>query len=175
MKQEQYAEFVRSRAKLAPPGHPEVNILHAAVGMIGEAVEAAYAMERVLLVKELGDFEFYFEFYRQWVPGADTCNTEDFVWDATGIPQAFDILIASAADVLNLAKKAWAYETPIDSLDFCSHIPILRNALDALYEYLGIDREQVLLVNYTKLMKRYPDGYSDHAARARADGERDAR
>lgn len=114
-----YSDFVASRTKEL--GTPKMNLLHAAVGVSGEAGE-----------------------------------------------------------LLDVCKKMWVYEQSIGTLnkEGKSHYTNLLEELgDVMFyvqmmcNHLGVDLEEAVALNKEKLMKRYPQGYSDADAAARKDKE----
>lgn len=70
---------------------------------------------------------------------------------------------------LDATKKVWAYNKDLD------HENLIEELADGLFytqaacNILGIELNDLVAHNMTKLLKRYPDGYSDQAAQARAD------
>lgn len=159
-----YPDFVQSRVKQFH-SFP-LDLLHAAIGMMGEAVELANHSSRAHFIEEAGDFEFY------WHAGAFLLNyepAESTPLNDQPAPQLFDRLILEAGEFLDLAKKVWVYQKPQQEVDLLAPFRECRLILELLYERFGVTRADILIMNQLKLLKRYPSGYSDHAARARAD------
>lgn len=107
-----YPRFVRERFKTFP-GDPNQTLLHAAVGIAGEAGE-----------------------------------------------------------LLDAVKKTWAYGKPLDLQNVIEELGDLEFYMQAMRNILNLVREDdILQNNMAKLSKRYPTGYTDAAAIARADKE----
>jgi hypothetical protein len=78
-------------------------------------------------------------------------------------------LVISSGKYLDLAKKAWVYNKPIVAEDFIEALALIEQDLDDFYACRGVERDVVLRMNMEKLALRYPSGYTDAAAQARAD------
>lgn len=83
-----------------------------------------------------------------------------------------------AGEALSTTKKLWIYGADIDALNkegVSNYRNLVEEIGDMLFyiqhacNLLQIDMGHVLEANMTKLEKRYPKGYSDSAALARAD------
>ncbi len=74
-----------------------------------------------------------------------------------------------AGEILDCVKKNWAYNQPLDLGNLVEELGDMEFYLEALRQEIGISRETILELNMEKLSKRFPDGYSDAAAAARAD------
>lgn len=172
-----YAEFVTSRIKWL--GDPTLDIVHAAMGLLGEAVEYYNATSQPNRLEELGDLEFYTEHATQALSNLHP-NTQFYTEvsreEARGIqadiPRA---LLHWTSEFHDRAKKLWIYNKK--TVDF--HAPLVRTriCLHFLTAEFGYLREDLQKQNQAKLEKRFPSGYSDSAAQARADkiGEKDDR
>lgn len=72
-------------------------------------------------------------------------------------------------ELLDAVKKAWVYAKPLDVAN------VKEEAGDALFYIQGLCNiygwtlEELIADNVAKLEKRYPTGYTDAAAQARAD------
>lgn len=106
-----YPSFVRERFKTFP-GDPNQTLLHAAVGVSGEAGE-----------------------------------------------------------LLDAVKKTWAYGKPLDLENVIEELGDLEFYMQAMRDHLSLTRSEIIEANMAKLSKRYPTGYTDAAAIARADKE----
>lgn len=155
------------------PADQSGRLAHAAVGMIGEAIELQYADSRANLVEELGDYEFYLQAYwNNYDADAGTRFKAHYGAVPRDMPDAFQILVKSSADVLDLTKKVWIYGKPLPdvAVKLEGHLVQCRIALTSLYMYLGMEHRDIILANREKLVKRYPGAsYSDQAAQERAD------
>lgn len=152
-----YPEFVKARflkRNIGPEG-----LMHAAIGIIGEVVEWYEAKTFDHRVEELGDIEFYLEAASQGIgPGL---YNEAMV--------ARRSLLYLAADLLDLAKKSWVYGKEIDPVLLRSLLADLHHELGVAYHSMATTREFVIQANITKLLKRFPEGYTDELAIARLD------
>lgn len=74
-----------------------------------------------------------------------------------------------AGELLDAIKKVWVYNKPIDRANIVEELGDLRFYMQALMNFLGITEEEVIQGNVNKLQARYPLGYDDSAAIARAD------
>lgn len=170
-----YPFFVRERFKISPlGGFPglALTLHHATTGLVGEAIELAFAPTRELFIKECGDYEFYLEALIQNLPvRAGNMVSQWTLLRETSIPDLYEILIAKSGDMLDLTKKMWIYEQAIDLELLWAYVDQCRMVLDHIYERSGLIRDFVINKNIDKLLKRYPTGYSNEAAQARADGE----
>lgn len=170
----EYTSFVRSRAKQMPT--LEDNLLHAAVGFIGEVVEFMAAQTKSQATEELGDCEFYLEYGYQVVEKVDF-QVQGKLGEKDGTQPLADttpeeMLLQSAATLLDLAKKAWVYRKPIPTMPIQEALGFCVTALNRVYSEQNLSAGTVRKGNYDKLMLRYPTGYTDAAAQARADKEK---
>jgi NTP pyrophosphatase (non-canonical NTP hydrolase) len=78
-------------------------------------------------------------------------------------------IAGEAGELLDAVKKTWVYERPLDIANLVEELGDLEFYMQAMRAELGITREQVLEANVQKLLKRYPTGYTNEAAIARAD------
>lgn len=142
-------------------------LIHATVGMLGEILEYRWAETREEALLELGDFEFYWVAACNQFPEADFPSSE-----GTGgnLEDRLNRITKLSARLLDRAKKCWAYNAPIEPGQFLPPLEIIRFHLDALYHILGTSHAEVIALNQQKLRRRYPAGYTDAAAAARADG-----
>lgn len=157
-------------------------LMHAAVGVMGEAVELAFATDTENFLEEAGDMEFYIEAMLQQVDLSDeVCATaitiardEIVSMEEDASPEIhFNAILGLSADLLDIAKKLWVYHKPLDNdlrVKMASTIGMLKGSLLKLYSYEQVGREDVIDFNQEKLAKRYPNGvYSNQHAQARLD------
>ena len=165
--------------RLAKPGEdilasltPEkCHLWHMGTGVVGEVIEC---LEGVMnadaenVKEELGDSLFYLEGLRNTIcPERDI---KDVPSDEEGliIPEAI-ILVGRILDKL---KKVVAYNKEVDRFDLGNDILMMKHLLHQMIGRAGFTVEEVLQHNIDKLDgKRYKDGYSDAAAKERADKE----
>lgn len=74
-----------------------------------------------------------------------------------------------AGEVLDMIKKTWIYGKPLDREKLVEEMGDILFYYFALMAQHGITLEEIADVNYIKLAARYPRGYTDAAAIARAD------
>lgn len=149
-------------------------LMHAAVGVMGEAVEFRNGHDITNKKEELGDILFYVQAGVQSLGSlfdndvfASEVEYTVASWHGAPIYELEDMLVARSADLLDLAKKVWAYGQEITT-----HAPALTKLIGSLTGIvklwcvaMDIDEEEVLILNQDKLAKRYPEGVysSDHA------------
>jgi phosphoribosyl-ATP pyrophosphohydrolase len=153
--------------------NPVMDLLHGAVGCAGETGEIMLALENnneKNLIEELGDFRFYMQ---------AIMNT--FGWDRAAFEEInvndsldpFAELLVAATDVLDQAKKSWVYGRAIDEVGLHNFVGKMFNAYLELCNNMDLFDDNIQAANMYKLSTgptaRYPLGYSDAAAIARAD------
>lgn len=74
-----------------------------------------------------------------------------------------------AGEIIDAIKKATIYRIPIDMDNIIEELGDLEFYMEGLRQRLSITREETLQGNIDKLEIRYKSGYSDEAAKARAD------
>ena len=182
-----YSQMV---ADLIKPGEdiiatltPEnANILHMAVGLVGEAGEllehfcaneiVAATIPDSEMIEEFGDAEFYFEGLCQSMQVVvELSSTRSY--DPLCIPR----YVVATTDMLDLVKKMVVYNKAINVTVFVNTLTNVRICLDRAYDYYGLTQAEALEHNMNKLLKgdtaRYKEGvYSDEAAQARRDKQK---
>lgn len=79
-------------------------------------------------------------------------------------------MAGEAGELLDITKKTWIYEKPLDVEHIIEEMGDLRWYYQSMLNMLGLTDEDIQAANTIKLLKRYPDGvYSNKAAIARAD------
>jgi hypothetical protein len=167
-----YEDFVASRVKWL--GSFEADFLHAAVGVIGELHELEAAHSRENILEELGDIEFYMTHMQLVFAGL--CSKTKLLHRPGKYSLHDDLALkharASAAFLLDLAKKAWVYSAPLNEVFFNdAEVEFLQlsRAVNALHSNLSTTLSQIRQANVAKLRLRYPSGYTDALAQARLD------
>jgi NTP pyrophosphatase (non-canonical NTP hydrolase) len=103
---------------------------------------------------------------------------EQFVWNlakgmatpAEELHHATTGMTGEAAEALDISKKVWIYNKPLDVVHLMEELGDLRFYYQACLNLLQITDETVVAQNMKKLSVRYADGkYSDTQAQARAD------
>lgn len=72
-------------------------------------------------------------------------------------------------ELLDAVKKSWVYNAPLKSENLIEEAGDTLSYIQALANAMGLTLEFFLVENMRKLEKRYPTGYSDAQAQARAD------
>ena len=88
---------------------------------------------------------------------------------ADGLMHAAAGMAGEAGEVLDLIKKHWVYDKPLDREKLIEELGDELFYYVAMLNLLGVNLDAVIQYNMAKLTKRYPDGYTDEAAIARAD------
>ncbi|TXH11210.1 MAG: nucleotide pyrophosphohydrolase [Hyphomicrobiaceae bacterium] len=79
-------------------------------------------------------------------------------------------IAGETGELVDALKKYLMYLQPLDRENVVEELGDLEFYMEAIRQSVGITRHETLEHNYNKLMKkRYPNGYSDEAAIARAD------
>lgn len=163
-----YGDMVRNLFKLM--GSTEADLMHAAVGMCGEAAELLEADTRANVIEELGDFEFYLEALRQH----SGLSRHGVLHPGDALPVSLALvgpmLCVHAGRVLDLVKKSWVYGKVLDRAKLAYELAHIEVSLAGYRNLMDAPRELVLAQNQTKLAIRYPDGvYTDLHAQQRLD------
>lgn len=167
-----------------------VHLWHMATGVAGEVIEFMEALRgyisvakdarneeewksmrvtrRAHLIEEMGDIFFYCEGIRAAL-GLRNPTHEAGLVDETGLG-----ILTSAGELLDSAKKHAVYSKPLsdEQLDAIQrHLDIIHTALiETIGSLYNATYEEVMEALDTKLnKKRYPNGYTNEAAQARAD------
>jgi hypothetical protein len=72
-------------------------------------------------------------------------------------------------EISDITKKCWVYGKPLDVEKMIGELGDLRFYYQAMLNLLQITDEDIQAANMVKLMERFPNGYTDAAAIARAD------
>lgn len=89
-------------------------------------------------------------------------HVEDLLHGAIGIS-------GEAGELLDSIKKTWVYNKDVDLGNIKEELGDLLFYIQHVANTAGFNLEAVLVDNMTKLRIRYPSGYTDAAAQARAD------
>lgn len=174
-----YSEFVHSRFKdgahiigdlqgmTSESASAAMGRLHAAIGMVGEVRELRDSTGPANSVEELGDFLFYLQAYENTLPESMRYALDHM--DANE-PVSIERLDIAAHKLLDLAKKETIYCKAFDESKVMAIVWGLWY-LAASYAWSELDKHifDIMDANRDKLEKRYPSGYSNAAAQARAD------
>lgn len=88
---------------------------------------------------------------------------------ADGFLHAAVGLAGEAGEVLEMIKKSWVYDKPLDFSKVEEEMGDVLHYFTMLCILTNLDWTTVIENNMAKLAKRYPNGYSNSAAIARAD------
>ena len=86
-----------------------------------------------------------------------------------GLMHAAIGISGEAGEILDAIKKHWVYGKPLDREHLIEEIGDTMFYMQALCNMLGTTVAECVVANVEKLNKRYPEGYTDAAAIARAD------
>lgn len=78
-------------------------------------------------------------------------------------------IIGEAGELIDNVKKTWVYNKPQDLENIKEEMGDILFYFTAMCSLHGFTIEQLEEANMAKLNKRYPTGYTDAAAQARAD------
>jgi len=78
-------------------------------------------------------------------------------------------IAGEAGEILDAVKKHWVYGKELDRENLIEELGDLIHYYQMMCLVLNIDADVPVEANMVKLRKRYPNGYSDAAALARAD------
>lgn len=149
------------------------SLMHAAIGMSGEAGELLETASRLHVIEECGDIEFYMIAAEQQIGEAESSPVFDHRVGAKNILTVMANIVTLTADFLDVVKKSWVYNKPLNVASLHNYLAMIRINLDVLYAFVGTDFLQVTHANQVKLIGpggRFESGfYSDAAAVARAD------
>lgn len=88
--------------------------------------------------------------------------TDDLLHAAIGIS-------GEAGELLDAVKKTWVYGKRLDSVNIIEELGDIMFYVQMAALNQNISLANVIELNMVKLQLRYPDGYTDQAALARAD------
>jgi hypothetical protein len=88
------------------------------------------------------------------------------------IPDLAEVMFVSAGRVLSIVKKHAVYGKELEKGRIIEELEVIMGALLGLYIQHKLTQEQIRELNQKKLSIRYPSGYSDEAARNRAEAEK---
>jgi len=140
----------------------KADLLHMAIGIMGEVVEYQRSTSYENSLEELGDIYFFLEGVRQIVKVPD-----DQYSDIDPVS-----LIHDSAELLDLVKKVCMYNKPLTSVlpGITKQIATIDKILHDCIASHGLTESQVIEANMAKLQKRYASGsYSNKQAIERAD------
>jgi hypothetical protein len=167
-----YESFVLSRAK---PGndiiddlhekglYAAMNRLHALVGLITEMDEIQWAKDDENLVEELGDYYFYLTLLKMNIGDDYQSDEVTYTWEEAR---------SAVAKLLDLSKKEIFYNKELnkDQISaFLDNVAVMEGYLFGALQSIDMAEVELAAHNMAKLEKRYPTGYTNAAAAARAD------
>lgn len=173
-----YSQFVASRFKnpgetLAGLTPRSAAMLHAAVGIVGEVIELFQSDTMKNTLEELGDIVFYCEAMGQLVgykhpEQLDMLDADSAAGIAT-VNKAVAMLLEAAGDMLDTIKKHAIYGKVLDVPRVHIQLQVVLTQVAVVGEANAYYVDGIKRLNVKKLTQRYPAGYTDAAAQARAD------
>jgi len=88
--------------------------------------------------------------------------------EATLIHAAIGVA-GEAGEIIDAVKKHWVYNQPLNEENLYEEMGDIIFYLQKICNIQGWTFKDLMISNTEKLLKRYPTGYSDEAARVRAD------
>lgn len=70
-------------------------------------------------------------------------------------------LAGEAGEVVDLLKKVWGHNKPLDKAHLCQELGDVLWYVTALADQFGMSLDDVADANIAKLTKRYPNGWSN--------------
>lgn len=144
-------------------------MLNAALGLCGEAAEAAkaYEYDTAHLPEECGDLLWYVA-QMCWAHGESIANIppNDQGWNEE---RALEMLWHHSGFVADQVKKYVFHQRPISVVVFFDSLAQVITAVETLLGFHGVRLETVCAANNQKLLKRFPAGYTHADANARKD------
>jgi NTP pyrophosphatase (non-canonical NTP hydrolase) len=87
-----------------------------------------------------------------------------------GIMHAAAGIAGEGGEVLDCAKKHWAYGQELNRENMIEELGDLEFYMEAMRQLIEVSRVEVIQANMAKLSKRYPEGkFTQEAATVRAD------
>jgi hypothetical protein len=149
-------------------------ILHPVLGIVGEVLEIIKAVknkDRDNIIEEAGDLMFYLIDFRIRTDRLEKSNGLTCLDDT--LEEVLDYLLEASERLLDNAKKYVIYNKDLDEQSAYGDICIIESSLLRLLRIEAIGEDYVRKHNNDKLKDgpnaRYPSGYSDKAAKERAD------
>ncbi len=162
-------------------GQDGASLMHAAIGVCGEAYELTQATHLENIVEELGDLVFYSAAMAQVlgdsglgdVAGAVAETAVSYARSSSKpLQEVLNDILFMGHNLLDSAKRVWIYGNDMADHqdDLGDNLGGLLGAMAVYVTRLDLDMDSVREQNQIKLGKRYPGGvYSNAAATARAD------
>jgi NTP pyrophosphatase (non-canonical NTP hydrolase) len=82
-------------------------------------------------------------------------------------------IAGESGEIIDTVKRHWIYDAALDHGNLLEEAGDVLFYTTALLQAAGYTLEQAIEHNIAKLSKRYPAGYTDQAARERADKQED--
>lgn len=84
------------------------------------------------------------------------------------------LLTGEAGEFADAVKKHMIYRQKADVVNMIEELGDIMYGVTAMADLLGVNLDYVMANNKAKLEQRYPEGYSDEAAKTRFDKQLDA-
>lgn len=78
-------------------------------------------------------------------------------------------IAGEAGEIIDAVKKNWAYNKPLDKDNVIEELGDILFYVQAMASLMEVSLSECIVANMNKLQIRYPQGYTDAAAIARAD------
>jgi len=155
-----------------------VDQLHCAIGIVTEIEELKYAwkgvqegsspyiepdtsMKNINAREELGDILWYIANLERLI------ETPEYDFNLKGVTYPLEILDSSAANLLDIYKKALYYNRIVKYADVTNLIYMIRTAADSLCYSNKWITEDIMDNNINKLRIRFPEKFTDEKANNR--------
>ena len=162
-------------------GQDGASLMHAAIGVCGEAYELTQATHLGNIIEELGDLVFYSAAMAQVMVDSGLDDVEGSISETAvsyarssskPLQEVLNDILFMGHNLLDSAKRVWIYGNDmIDHQDDLEdNLGGILGAISVYATRLNLDMDSVREQNQIKLGNRYPGGvYSNAAATARAD------
>jgi len=104
---------------------------------------------------------------------AKSCETQEVDGQTMNVLHWSLGLSGEVGELVDTVKKHIFYDQPFDMVNAQEELGDILFYVAAMAEELGLDLEYIMANNKAKLEQRYPQGYSDDDAKARADKDSD--
>ena len=107
--------------------------------------------------------------YSEFVKSRFKIDLNPITPDMSALAHASIGIATESGELLDALKKHWVYEQSFDVENAVEEIGDLLFYIEAACQTLGVTMQACKDANVDKLKKRYPDGYTNEAAKERAD------
>lgn len=146
----------------------KLNLSHMILGLgdeLGELVncigtELKHAPDLVNLKEEIGDMYWYLANYcnlREITPVTEIVNFLES-------HRCIELLISSIGELTSGVKRFLAYDKDLDKVKEMEDVYNIYSALDLLEKIYGLDGDEIRQKNIDKLLKRFPEKFTNELA-----------